>query len=331
MTKNNYARLSAEAAALRLLEIKNPVILIHVKPDGDAVGSAAALSEIFRQLGESAKILSADKIPARLEFILENTGTEVAESTVGCTAVSIDVASPSQLGSLTESAPSPALMIDHHAIGEPLADGYISPDASSAAEALYDIILILESMGKIKLNKTLAFALYTAISSDTGCFAFSNASAKTHICAAHLIELGIDTAYINNKLFYSKSKEQITAEGFVASKIKTAQDGRIAYATLTQGEREALGVSPEHFETAIDVVRALRGAEIAFVVKEDKEGKMKVSLRSTGADVASVAKSFGGGGHIRAAGCSINEKTVEEAAELILLALKKGQNSEKNN
>lgn len=321
MTKSNYAKLSAEECALRLLEIKNPLILIHVKPDGDAVGSAAALCEVFRQLGESAKILSADKIPTRLEFILANTGAEVAENTVGCTAVSIDVASPTQLGSLSESAPTPVLMIDHHAVGEPLADGYIFPDASSAAEALYDIILILESMGKVRINKTLAFALYTAISSDTGCFAFSNASVKTHICAARLMEHGIDTAYINHKLFYSKSKEQITAEGFIASKIKTAQNGRIAYATLTQKERESLGVLPEHFETAIDVVRALHGAEIAFVVKEEKEGKMKVSMRSTGADVASVAKSFGGGGHIRAAGCSISDKTVEEAVELIIDAI----------
>ncbi len=319
MTKSsNYARLSASDCALRLLEIKNPLVLIHVKPDGDAVGSAAALCEIFKQLGESPFILSQDSIPARLNFILENTDAKIAKSTEGYTAVSIDVASPSQLGTLFESALHHALMIDHHAVGEQFADGYIVPDASSAAEALYDVAIVLESMGKIKFNKTLAFALYTAISSDTGCFAFSNASAKTHICAAHLMEYGIDTAYINNKLFYSKSKEQIAAEGFIASKIKTAHGGKVAYATLSGKEREALGVCAEHFETAIDVVRSLCGAEIAFVVKEDKEGKIKVSLRSTGVDVAAIAKSFGGGGHTRAAGCTVISKNTEEAAELIL-------------
>ena len=319
MTKSsNYARLTAAECAERLLEIKKPLILIHVKPDGDAVGSAAALCEIFRQLGECSPILSQDKIPARLNFILEATDTKVASSTDGYTAVSIDVASPSQLGALLESAPTPVLMIDHHAVGEQFADGYVAPDASSAAEALYDIALVLESMGKIKINKTLAYALYTAISSDTGCFAFSNASSKTHICAARLIELGIDAADINNRLFYSKSKEQITAEGFIASKIQTAMDGKVAYATLSTKERESLGISAEHFETAIDVVRSLCGTEIAFVAKEEKEGRIKVSLRSTGYDVASIAKSFGGGGHTRAAGCTVNAKDTEEAAELIL-------------
>jgi phosphoesterase RecJ-like protein len=87
-------------------------------------------------------------------------------------------------------------MIDHHAVGEPFADGYIIPEASSAAEALYDVALVLESMGKIKINEALAYALYTAISSDTGCFAYSNAKPKTHRVAARLMELNIDTADI---------------------------------------------------------------------------------------------------------------------------------------
>ena len=322
MTKNNnYAKLDTEDCALRLLEIKKPLILIHVKPDGDAVGSAAALSLIFKQLGEDAPILSADKIPERLGFILERTSTNVATDTEGYSAVSIDVASPSQLGALATSAPAPVLMIDHHAVGERFADGYICPDASSAAEALYDIAIALEAMDKIKIDKTIAFALYTAISSDTGCFAFSNAGAKAHLCAARLIELGIDSADINRRLFYSKSKEQIAAEGFIASKIKTANGGRIAYATLSHKERESLGIESEYFETAIDVVRSLCGTEVAFVVKENDEGKIKVSLRSTGADVAAVAKAFGGGGHTRAAGCTLGAKDTKEAAELILRVL----------
>lgn len=322
-TGSNYAKLDAHECALRLAEIKKPLILIHVKPDGDAVGSAAALAEIFRQLGENAEILSADKIPDRLGFILEATETKTAESVEGRTAISIDVASPSQLGALLESAPAPVLMIDHHAVGEQFADGYISPEASSAAEALYDIALILESLGKIEFNSRLAYALYTAISSDTGCFAFSNARSKTHLCVARLLELGIDAADINNRLFHSKSREQLAAEGFIASKIKTTEDGKVAYATLSQKERESLGVVSEHFETAIDVVRSLRGTEIAFVVKEDKEGKLKVSLRSNGADVASVAKRFGGGGHTRAAGCSVVANDVENAAEIILREINK--------
>ena len=324
MTKSNkYAILSAKECALRILDIKKPLVLIHVRPDGDAVGSAAALSEIFRQLGEDPSILSADKIPSRLEFILEKTGACIAENTEGCTAVSIDVASPAQLGALDGSVPKPMLMIDHHAVGEQFADGYIAPEASSAAEALYEVAVELESMGKIKINKILAYALYAAISSDTGCFAYSNAKSKTHLVAARLMELGIDTADINQKLFYSKSKEQISAEGFVSSKIETAHDGKTAYAIITKADRCALGLSSEYFETAIDVVRSLSGVEIAFVVKENDEGKFKISLRSCGADVASVAKQFGGGGHIRAAGCSVVANDSNDAARQIICAIDK--------
>lgn len=317
----DYKRINARDCAIRLTEIENPIVLIHVRPDGDAVGSASALCEIFRQLGKKSAILSADKIPERLKFILEYTKTELVGIPDGKTAVSIDVASPAQLGRLSETVALPSLMIDHHEVGEQFADGYIIPEASSAAEALLDVVTELEKMGKIKMNEPLAYALYTAISSDTGCFAYSNATPKTHRCAAMLMEYGIDTADINHRLFNSKSKEQIKAEGFIASKIETEEDGRIAYATLTLQEMDELSLSSEHFDTSIDVVRSVIGCEIAFIVKETEQKKHKISLRSTGANVAEIAKKFGGGGHIRAAGCSIASDNIAEAKDIILKEL----------
>lgn len=314
----NYKKISARECATRLTEIENPIVLIHVRPDGDAVGSASALCEIFRQLEKKAAILSADKIPERLKFILEHTKTELADTAEGKTAVSIDVASPAQLGNLTEKATKPSLMIDHHKVGEQFADGYIIPEASSAAEALLDVAIELERMEKIKINEPLAYALYAAISSDTGCFAYSNATPKTHRYAAMLMEFGIDSADINHRLFNSKSKEQIRAEGFISSRIETDRCGKIAYATLTIEDMSRLSLNAEHFDTAIDVVRALLGCEIAFIVKETEPKKYKVSLRSTGANVAEIAAKFGGGGHIRAAGCSITSDNIEQAKNIIL-------------
>ncbi len=314
----NYKRLNARVCAERILEIKNPIIFIHVRPDGDAVGSAAALSLIFRQLGYSAPIKSADKIPARLSFILEKTDTSVADTVEGYTPVSIDTASASQLGTLYDENNLPVLMIDHHAVGEQYADGYIAPDASSAAEALFDITYELESMGKIKFSSDIAYAIYTAMSSDTGCFAYSNATPKTHRYAAMLIEQGIDAADINQRLFHSKTKEQIKAEGYISTKLRVALGGRISYATLSYKELKSLNLEAEHFDTAIDVARSVFGAEIAFVIKETEPGKYKASLRSTGADVSKIAMKFGGGGHVRAAGCSPKAKSIKEASEIII-------------
>lgn len=314
----NYKKLTAKDAALRILEIENPIIFIHVRPDGDAVGSAAALSLIFRQLGYAAPIKSADKIPARLSFILEKTDTRVAQTIEGYTPVSIDTASVSQLGELYDENNLPRLMIDHHAVGEQYADGYIVPTASSAAEALLDVAYELCGMGKIEITEPLAYALYTAMSSDTGCFAYSNATPKTHRYAAMLIERGIDAADINHRLFHSKSKEQIKAEGYVSSKLRVALDGKISYATLSYKELKSLSLDAEHFDTAIDVARSVWGAEIAFVIKETEPGKYKASLRSTGADVSKIAAKFGGGGHVRAAGCSPDAKSIKEASEIII-------------
>lgn len=314
----DYKKLSAKETALRLLEIKNPIVYLHRRPDGDAVGSGSALCEILRQLGAECSILSADPIPERLRFITEFTKVSIADNAEGKTAVAIDVASPDQLGSLKDSAPWPSLMIDHHKIGEPFADGYIVDDASSAAEALFDVALMLADMGKIQINKPLAYALFCAISSDTGCFSYSNATAKTHRYAANLIELGIDTADINRRLFDSKSMEQIKAEGYIASVMKSKADGRIAFATLTLDELKSLNLKSEHFETSIDVIRSLSGVDIAFFLRETEHNVFKASLRSVGINVANVAAKFGGGGHIRASGCSLTAGSIEEAKESLL-------------
>ncbi len=325
MTTSDYKKLSARECAEALLSIERPLVMIHVRPDGDAVGSGAALCEIFRQFGRHPRLICADAIPKRLDFILDMCSPEsLANDASGYDAVSIDVASPAQLGSLYSEKTPPILMIDHHAVGEMFADGYIDPAASSAAEALFDITDELIALGKIQMNDRLAIALYAAISSDTGRFCFSNTSSKTHMRAAELLSRrGIDFADINNRLFFSKSESQIRAEGFVGASLKTEADGRIAYASVTLSDIEELGLCTEDFETAIDIVRSLSGCEIAIFTKEISDGTYKISLRSTGANVAEAAKAFGGGGHIRAAGCTIKAENASDALASVLCEIKR--------
>ena len=155
---SNFKALSARETALLLLEIKNPIVFIHPRPDGDAVGSGSALCEIYRQLGVECKIISEDKIPDRLDFITEFCDISVAEKVGNETAIAIDCASVAQLGALADFK-MPTLMIDHHAIGEVFADNYIVSDASSSAEVLLDIIDELILMNKISMTNRLAYAL----------------------------------------------------------------------------------------------------------------------------------------------------------------------------
>lgn len=318
---SEYKKLTARECAERLLEIENPLVLMHARPDGDTVGAGIALCEIFKALGKKPVYVSEDNIPKRLEFLTSDN--ELASSFDDKEVIAVDIAAPKQAGNLLASLPAPKLMIDHHEFGIPFADFYTVKGLSSAGEAVLNVALELENMGKISITQKIAYPIYAAMSSDTACFRYSSANDKTYEMAALLINTGIDFSDINHRLFNSKLPEQIKAEGFTSSKIKTAFSGKVAYAEISLAERRALGLDFEFFETSVDVVRQLFGVEIAFVVKESDTGEIRASLRSLGANVAKIATELGGGGHARAAGCSPNANSVEEASQMILDLIEK--------
>ncbi len=313
-----FKSLTLSECADIILATEMPLVVMHVRPDGDTVGSGAALCKIFERLGKKPFYTCADPIPERLAFLTE--GLSYTEDYTGLEPISIDVASPTQMGGLFEKL-TVKLTIDHHAVNTPYAPNYTLKDASSAGEVLYNIACELERRGVMKLDGEIASLLYASISSDTGGFIFSSAREKTYLAAARLISLGIDHAEINRLLFHSKPEDQLRAEGYVASRIKTAEGGRIAYVTVKRSEREDIGLPFSAFECAIDIVRTLAGIDVAFVIKETDDGKFKASLRSTGKNVAETAARHGGGGHIRAAGCTVVAESIDEAAEILLSEL----------
>ncbi len=313
-----YKELSLEECIERICAVERPLVLMHVRPDGDTVGSAAGLMEIFRMLGREVKYACTDKIPERLRFLLSDyTMAEPCEYR-DLTPVSIDIPSPMQLGPIADSLPQIDFMIDHHEVAVPFADIYTIRGMSSAGEVLYVIAEKMCEMGLISMTERLAYPIFAAISSDTGCFCYSNTSAMTHIRTAELMRCGIDAADINHRLFHSKPREQLLAEGMVLSRLLSAAEGRVAYSYISRSERDKAGIAFEHFETAIEMVRSVKGAEIAFVVKETDRGEYKGSIRSTGADVIRVATLFSGGGHTRAAGCTLYADSIEAAADMLL-------------
>ena len=321
---SGYKKLSA-VECLEILEgITRPLIVMHSNPDADTVGSAAALADIYSQLGIKAQYACADKIPERLAFLLEGVGR--AEKFDGLEPIAIDTASPKTLGGYEQAFTKlypPRLMIDHHELGVEFADFYKISGASSAGEVLFGIVELLVAKGKITLTKALASHLFAAISSDTGAFRFSNATPETYRIAARLIDTGIDHADISHRLYFSKPASQIRAEGAVARKIKTAYGGRVAYAAITLSDIADEQLEFADFETGIEIVRSLIGAEVALILKERTAGCFKVSMRSLGADVSGVAAQFGGGGHVRAAACTLEAASASDAAEQMLEAIGK--------
>lgn len=311
--------ISVAECADRLLAAERIAVVTHIRPDGDTVGSCSALCLALAAMGKDAVMIPADKIPPRLEFLTE--GVRLSDSAEGRFVVTCDVASPAQLGAMYEELPSIDLSIDHHSVSEPFAPNLTVGDISSAGEVVYRVLSELVSRGALTLTSEIAAPLYAAISSDTGGFMFSSASPETYRAAAVLMECGINYPMINHRLFYSKSEKQIKAEGFVAEKMLS--DGNISYAAITLADRARLGLSSEDFETAIDVVRARVDTDVSFVLKELEAGKYRVSLRSTGFNVAEIAREFSGGGHVRAAGCTVLADSPEAAASVIISAIKK--------
>ena len=319
----DYKKLSARECAERILTLERPIVLMHVRPDGDTVGSCAALLYILHKLGKAPLFACSDPIPERLEFLLKDYREAYRYEYDSSSVITVDIPTREQIGDIYDYLPGVSLMIDHHEVGSAFADNYIVPTSSSAGEVVMAVAEELIEMGKISMDKSLAYPLYAAISSDTGCLRYSNTSPDTLRRVASLVETGIDYAEINHRLFNSKTPRQIRAEGFVAEKINMALGDKVAYATVTRREREKLDVLMEHFETAIDVVRSVEGIDIAFVIKETDKGEYKVSLRSMEKDVASISAHFGGGGHLKAAGCTIYSRSIEDAARKLLLHIER--------
>ncbi len=318
--------LTVAQAAKRLLSIERPLLLTHKNPDADTVGSAAALCAFFRARGKAPLYMSEEPLPERLRFLTEND-TRTEHVPQGYTPIAVDVASYAQLGRLADAlADTPvALTIDHHAVATPFSDTLCIPEASSAGEVIYYLLCEIQDSQENKerpvLCTDIARALYAAVSSDTGGFRFDNTTAETHRIAAHLLTFPFDHADIDRRLFETKSMKQLSAEALTAAHL--CRDGDVTYAVIDRVARETRGLAYADFDTAIDVVRSLQGTKVAVVAKETDEGNVKFSLRSTDADVASVAAKFGGGGHRRAAGCTLSDEP-HTAMRRLLAALREG-------
>ncbi len=318
-----YRALTRDETLDRLTSIKNPLILYHVRPDGDAVGSAAALACLFRALGAPAAIYSGDKIPERLSFLLPLSGAVPYDSAADYTAVSVDSASLSRLAA--EGCPhAPVLMIDHHAAFTPYTDYYSVPEAAACGEILASLTSLLLSSGRLpSVSRELATLLYAAIASDTGGFRFQNTTPKTLEAVAWLLQNHADSELVTKQLFESKTMAELRAEALAIERLTREADGKIAVIALEGSDMTQDGLSPEDFETAVDIARSLAGVQIAVTVKGGKSDphEYHVSLRSRGVNVASFAAAYGGGGHIRAAGFTVTAGDAKQALDSFLPAL----------
>lgn len=298
----------------RLKEKDNIVILLHQFPDGDTIGCGYSLYFALTALGKKARVECADGIGARYGYITE--GVEFEDFTPEF-IVAVDVADRKLLGAKAEEYPHIDLCIDHHGSNDGYADeSYVDASSAAACEILYEVVKSL--CGEV--SQRAAAALYTGISTDTGCFKFTNTTAKTHIIAAELMKTGIDYGEINRIMFDTKSKARLLVEKEALNTIKFLCDDKVAIMTITKEMRETSGAHDSELEGITGLPRTIEGVILGLTIRERNDTNIcKISARSHEPISASdFCARFGGGGHARAAGCEINlpkDKTFEALAK----------------
>lgn len=303
-----------------LTDNDNYLIVIHEKADGDALGSSTALALFLNKLGKKCAILSPSKISERLLFIKSQTVTyfETAEhfNNSGYKynyVLTVDVASNELISSVLPCFNNTVnTVIDHHRVNNIQAPvKYIDEYSSATGEIVYSIINQYEKISKTKvIDDAIASALFTSISSDTGCFKYSNTTSKTHKIASELLKLDIKADEINKQLFDTKTKSQICAEKLGYKNLKMLCDDKLAIIVITKNEMKKHKITEDDTETLSQQARMITGVQIGVLMREKTypDGKVgfKFSVRSNiDSDMSDLCSKFGGGGHKKAAGCTI--------------------------
>lgn len=306
---------------------KSIVILSHVSPDGDTLGSMLALYTALKKI-KSIKKLDAIKsgrtpdIYHFLPFVNETKNAQDEELYQNYDlAIAIDCGAIDRLGDSTNlfKNAKKSINIDHHISNPQFGDiNWIEPKATATGVLIYKLLKELNA----EITQEMATCLYTTIMTDTGGFKFENINPESLEICARLLEYGVKPHILYNLCYESKPLPMILLKAKAINEAVISSDGTIAYSLISRSMMESVGATDDHVEGISEELRQISSVKVALVFKETPKGDTKVSFRSNGPDVCEIAKFFGGGGHKLAAGCTI-QKTPEDSAEEVIQMIKK--------
>ena len=298
----------------QLENVKTVGLAGHVKPDGDCVGSTLAVYNYLKTYYPELEVtLYLEPIPNIFKFLSRSAEIvhDCSEEKVYDLFIAMDCGDAGRLGEAAKyfTSAKKTFCIDHHISNSSFADeNYIFTHASSTSE------LVFELLDTEKITKEIAECIYVGLVHDTGVFQYSCTSAKTMNVAGHLMELGIDFTRIVDDTFYKKTFNQNRILGQALVNSRLYLDGKCIVSVITAEEMQEYEVEPKHLEGIVQQLRVTKDVEAAIFLYENPDGNYKVSMRSNeNVDVAKVMMAFGGGGHVRAAGA-----TMQGAPEEIL-------------
>jgi phosphoesterase RecJ-like protein len=302
------ATLDPNVALSRVRQAKRVLITSHSAPDGDAIGSELGFAELARQLGLETAIFNRDPHPSALDFLpgLE-TISVVAELPSAFDQsfdllVALECPDPGRPG-FAGLDRLPILNIDHHMDNTGYGDvNYLDQDAPAVGE----MVLRMAEAARGTVTQTMGTNLYVALVTDTGDFRYSNATPRAFDAAARLVAAGARPAEIAEELWENNPARVVRLTAAVLGTLELLASGRLAVITCDRAMLEKAGACPEDTENLINIPRAIQGVKVAAFFKAFHDGAVRVSLRSRGSvNVQAVARTFGGGGHRNAAGCTI--------------------------
>lgn len=287
----------------KILENADKILLLcHSHPDGDTLGSAYALARALLGMGKRVRVECSDPIPKDFSFMLEGIETDDFEPEL---IAAIDVADIKLLGKESEGKYTGkiGLCIDHHGSNMLYADKVcLEADSASTAEIIYLLLKIMQ----VDPDPVTASCLFTGVSTDTGCFRFSNTTVRTFEIAAELAKLGADTYNIIQVFFETKTKTYAALERLALDSMRFYFSDRCALICVTQDMYKRSGSNESETDRLANLPRQIEGVLVGVTMRELKDGSFKASVRTHGdIDASAICKRLGGGGHMGAAGCTL--------------------------
>ena len=309
----------------KLMNSGKTALVCHQNPDGDTLGSAFALSEALDMLGKDNDVCCADTLPDKYSFM---DGVSICNEMVPekyDLIVFLDCAEPKLAGSLIDGLDlngSFTINMDHHGTNLKYADiNYVDNSSSSTAEIVQDLIKIIG----VKLTKSIAGHLYVGIVTDTGQFAYSYTSARTHEHAAYLLECGVDFSRLHKILFNRMPLNKLLLTKQMLQNLEIYEGGKIAVSLLSTQDFKESGALPEDSDSLVNMILNINGVKAAALIRQFDTKLFKISLRSDDdTDISIAAKLLGGGGHKQASGATI-ECLKSDAVKTVLDAINKAE------
>ncbi|MGZ9584591.1 DHH family phosphoesterase [Paenibacillus marinisediminis] len=299
------------------------LVVAHVHPDGDAISSTLAIGWLLRHWGKTYTMMNENRIPGRLHFLYDVKSVIISElehkpeDRVFNAVICVDCADYERIGKIMNRVAPDAhiLNIDHHPTNNHYGEvALIREDAAATAEILFD----LYEHASIQLDVDVATILYTGLLTDTGGFRYSNTTPHVMAIASKLLAYGVNGNLIADRLLEQMTLAQMKLIQRGLSRLTFSEDNRISWLWITPEDMQETGALNEDLEGLVNYPRNVEGVEVGILFKQLEETRLKVSLRSgEKVNVAAIAQHFGGGGHIRAAGCTLLKPLDEAINEVI--------------